>query len=102
MLGSNNSASAVLRAAASTYNNGRPVGDHDYGGVTAQQDDDDEVVELEEKDPLALDDEPSIEELDPFTDDVPIIPVVNPDVDKDLAADDDDDDDPPIDMANFL
>jgi len=50
---------------------------------------------------LALDDEPSIEELDPFTEDAPIIPVVNPDVDKDLAVEDDEED-PPIDMANFL
>ena len=58
---------------------------------------------MEEKDPLALDDD-TVEDVDPYdhnSDDQPIIPIINPDVDKDLAADEDDGD-PPLEMGNFL
>merc|ERR1719270_1719955 len=78
-------------------------GDHNYGGGrTQQREESPEIEEIEEKDPLALDDEPSIEELDPYEDEAPIIPVVNSMVDDDIAADDQDEGPESVDVSSFL
>ena len=75
----------------------------DYGGGrTQQREESPEIEEIEEKDPLALDDEPSIEELDPYEDEAPIIPVVNSMVDDDIAADDQDEGPQSVDVSSFL
>ena len=65
--------------------NGARQPDHSYGQSRSP-----EIQEVEEKDPLALDDD-DLEAVDPYTASEPlIIPTINPDVDKDLAADEDD------------
>ena len=64
--------------------NGARSGDHSYGQSTSP-----DIEEIPEKDPLALDDD-DLEAVDPYESESLIIPSINPDVDKDLAADDDD------------
>ena len=59
--------------------------DHSYGQSKSP-----DIQEIPEKDPLALDDN-DLEALDPYESESLIIPSINPDVDKDLAADDEDD-----------
>ena len=67
-----------------SLNGSRPE-DHSYGQSTSP-----DIEEIPEKDPLALDDD-DLEAVDPYESESLIIPSINPDVDKDLAADDDDD-----------
>ena len=64
--------------------NGARSADHSYGQSTSP-----DIEEIPEKDPLALDDD-DLEAVDPYESESLIIPSINPDVDKDLAADDDD------------
>ena len=64
--------------------NGARSDDHSYGQSTSP-----DIEEIPEKDPLALDDD-DLEAVDPYESESLIIPSINPDVDKDLAADDDD------------
>ena len=64
--------------------NGSKRADHSYGQSTSP-----DIEEIPEKDPLALDDD-DLEAVDPYESESLIIPSINPDVDKDLAADDDD------------
>ena len=64
--------------------NGSKRVDHSYGQSTSP-----DIEEIPEKDPLALDDD-DLEAVDPYESESLIIPSINPDVDKDLAADDDD------------
>ena len=65
--------------------NGSSQADHSYGQSKSP-----DIEEIPEKDPLALDDDNDLEALDPYESESLIIPSINPDVDKDLAADDDD------------
>ena len=64
--------------------NGSRSSDHSYGQSTSP-----DIEEIPEQDPLALDDD-DLESVDPYESESLIIPSINPDVDKDLAADDDD------------
>ena len=83
----------------SQLNRSRPM-DHNYGGSqliglspmdhSYGQSKSPDIQEIPEKDPLALDDN-DLEALDPYESESLIIPSINPDVDKDLAADDEDD-----------
>merc|ERR1711915_328164 len=94
--------------------NGGYHSDHSYGfggrnvgaggaGRVQQREDSPEIQEVEEKDPLALDDD-NIEDLDPYddNDDAPIIPSVNPMVDDDIAAEDQDEGPQTVDVSSFL